>query len=132
LPDHVIDRVYAGDRISDLLAHASRQTLLVTNLSSALLVCAAELMDVPAVCLVGGRETRRTVSRATRGARYFAWAGTTSTRPTSTYCPPAVCLQWTAKRFLPGLRAALPSGVIGRSSYSPWKPFNLHARTPLT
>ena len=54
-PNHVIDNIYAGDRISDLLTHASRKTLLVTNLSSALLVCVAELMDVPAVCLVGGQ-----------------------------------------------------------------------------
>jgi hypothetical protein len=53
--NHVIGCVYAGDRISDLLTHSSRETLLVTNLSSALLVCVAELMDVPAVCLVGGQ-----------------------------------------------------------------------------
>ena len=36
-PGRTVDRVYAGDRISDLLTHASQTTLLVTNLSSALL-----------------------------------------------------------------------------------------------
>ncbi|MCX5674940.1 MAG: DRTGG domain-containing protein [Planctomycetota bacterium] len=55
-PGRTVDRVYAGDRISDLLTHASQTTLLVTNLSSALLVCVAELMDVPAICLVGGQD----------------------------------------------------------------------------
>jgi hypothetical protein len=62
-PGRTVDRVYAaqygpvrGDRISDLLTHASQTTLLVTNLSSALLACVAELMDVPAICLVGGQD----------------------------------------------------------------------------
>jgi len=40
-PGRTVDRVCAGDRISDLLTHASHTTLLVTNLSSALLVCVA-------------------------------------------------------------------------------------------
>jgi hypothetical protein len=66
-PVHVIDSVYAGDRISDLLTHASRQTLLVTNLSSALLVCVAELMDVPAVCLVGGQAPAPEIVSAAKG-----------------------------------------------------------------
>jgi hypothetical protein len=54
-PGRPVDRVYAGDRISDLLTHASPRTLLVTNLPSALVACVAELMDVPAICLVGGQ-----------------------------------------------------------------------------
>jgi hypothetical protein len=49
-----IEHVYAGDRISDLLSHASDTTLLVSNLSGAQLLRLAELMDVPAICLVGG------------------------------------------------------------------------------
>jgi hypothetical protein len=48
----VIDRVYAGDRISDLLSHASPTALVVTNLTGSQLVRAAELMDVPGLCLV--------------------------------------------------------------------------------
>jgi len=47
------DRFYAGDRISDLLNHASDRTLLVTNLASLQLVRSADLMDVPGVCVAG-------------------------------------------------------------------------------
>jgi hypothetical protein len=51
-----IERLYAGDRISDLLNQASPTTLVVTNLVGPQLVRAAELMDVPGICLVGGHE----------------------------------------------------------------------------
>lgn len=53
-PGAEIDRVYAGDRISDLLDQATERTLLVTNLAGAQLMRLAELMDVPAICLTGG------------------------------------------------------------------------------
>jgi len=49
-----INRVYAGDKMSDLLNEASDDTLLVTNLSSEQLIRIAQLMDVPAICLVRG------------------------------------------------------------------------------
>ena len=65
------DGVYAGDRISDLLTHASQTTLLVTNLSSALLVCVAELMDVPAICLVGGQSPTPEIISAARAHGMF-------------------------------------------------------------
>lgn len=51
-----IERVYAGDRISDLLEQASESTLLVTNLASLQLMRLADVMDVPAVCLLNGAE----------------------------------------------------------------------------
>ena len=51
-----IDRVCAGDRISDLLAQASGTSLVVTNLVGASLLRVAELMDIPAICLVGDTE----------------------------------------------------------------------------
>lgn len=51
-----IDRVYAGDRISDLLDRASPRTLLVTNLASRQLLRLADVMDVPAICFAGGRQ----------------------------------------------------------------------------
>ena len=70
-PNHVIDSIYAGDRISDLLTHASQKTLLVTNLSSALLVCVAELMDVPAVCLVGGQAPAPEIVSAAKARGMF-------------------------------------------------------------
>jgi len=50
-----VERVYAGDVISDLLREASDTTLLVTSLSSLQLLRVAELMDVPGICFVNGR-----------------------------------------------------------------------------
>jgi len=49
-----VAKVYAGDRVSDLLNEASDQTLLVTNLMSLQMVRVAELMDVPGICFVNG------------------------------------------------------------------------------
>jgi hypothetical protein len=49
-----IERVYAGDRMSDLLNHASPATLVVTNLATSQLIRAAALMDAAAVCIVNG------------------------------------------------------------------------------
>ncbi len=51
-PNVSADQVYAGDRISDLLNAAGECILLVTNLASAQLMRMAELLDVPAICLV--------------------------------------------------------------------------------
>jgi len=53
-PIITIKRVYAGDRISDMLAQESEGTLVVTNLVGTPLLKAAELMDLPAICLVNG------------------------------------------------------------------------------
>ncbi len=50
--DAEVHRVYAGDRISDLLDQAGEDTLLVTNLACAQLMDLADLMDSPGVCLV--------------------------------------------------------------------------------
>lgn len=49
-----ITRVYAGDRVSDLLNEASDSTLLVSNLASLQMLRVAELMDVPGICFVNG------------------------------------------------------------------------------
>jgi len=49
-----IERVYAGDRMSDLISHASETTLVVTNLATSQLVRAAALMDLSGLCLVNG------------------------------------------------------------------------------
>lgn len=51
-----LDQVYAGDRISDLLAAAGDHALLVSNLASGQLVRVAQLMDIPGICLVNGQE----------------------------------------------------------------------------
>jgi len=49
-----VTRVYAGDRVSDLLNEASDKTLLVTNLANIQMVRVAELMEVPGICFVDG------------------------------------------------------------------------------
>ena len=49
-----VTKVYAGDRVSDLLNEASDRTLLVTNLANLQMVRVAELMDVPGICFVDG------------------------------------------------------------------------------
>ncbi len=54
--DREISKVYAGDRISDLIAQATPETLLVTNLANAQLIRVAELMDCPGICLVNGAD----------------------------------------------------------------------------
>ena len=50
--DIEIEGIYAGDRISDLLSKGTARTLLVTNLTGLQIVRVAELMDVPAFCLL--------------------------------------------------------------------------------
>lgn len=59
-----IDRVYAGDRISDMLERSSPRTLVVTNLASRPLLRLADLMDVPAICFVDGKEPEAEVIAA--------------------------------------------------------------------
>ena len=51
-----VTRIYAGDRVSDLLTEASDKTLLVSNLASLQMLRVAELMDVPGICFVNGVE----------------------------------------------------------------------------
>jgi hypothetical protein len=53
-PDTEILSVYAADTMSELIAHASAGTLLLTHLDNAQLVRVAELMDAPAICLLDG------------------------------------------------------------------------------
>ena len=62
-----IDRICAGDKMSDLISAATRTALLVTNLDSAQVLNVARLMDVPGVCLLSGNAPRReTVNAAER------------------------------------------------------------------
>lgn len=51
-----VAKIYAGDRVSDLLNEASDRTLLVSNLVSVQMLRVAELMDVPGICFVNGVE----------------------------------------------------------------------------
>jgi hypothetical protein len=52
--ERAINRFHAADTMSDLIAHATPETLLVTSLNNAQLIRVAELMDVPGICLVSG------------------------------------------------------------------------------
>jgi hypothetical protein len=54
--DAQVMKIYAGDRVSDLLNEASNKTLLVTNLANLQMVRVAELMEVPGICFVDGAE----------------------------------------------------------------------------
>jgi hypothetical protein len=49
-----VRRVYCADTMSDLIEHASPDTLLVTSLNNSQLIRVAELMDVPGICLTSG------------------------------------------------------------------------------
>jgi hypothetical protein len=49
-----VSRVFAADTMSELIAHASPGTMLLTHLDNAQLGRVAELMDVPAICLLDG------------------------------------------------------------------------------
>jgi hypothetical protein len=40
--------------MSDLIANAGRDTLIVTSLNNSQLIRVAELMDIPGICLAGG------------------------------------------------------------------------------
>jgi redox-sensing transcriptional repressor len=56
-----VTRIYAGDRVSDLLNEASDKTLLVTNLANLQMVRVAELMEVPGICFVDGIDPDREI-----------------------------------------------------------------------
>jgi redox-sensing transcriptional repressor len=56
-----VTRIYAGDRVSDLLNEASDKTLLVTNLANVQMIRLAELMEVPGVCFVDGVDPEREI-----------------------------------------------------------------------
>ncbi len=51
----------------------------------------------------------------TSARRPYFVGGSISIRPASMYCPPRVCLQWTAMEFLPGLRVAAAAGWMRTS-----------------
>lgn len=61
-----IDSVFAGDKVSDLLNAATHSTLIVTNLNGLQLMRLAELMDVPAICLLNGVEPDGEIIQAAR------------------------------------------------------------------
>lgn len=62
----VIERIYAGDRMSDLLNEVSDATLLVTHVSNAGLLRLVELMDIPGVCLLNAVEPEERLVAAAR------------------------------------------------------------------
>ena len=62
-----INRIYAGNKMSDILNEATSDTLVVTDLNNQQLIRAAELMDVKVICLlrdtVPARDILTTVER---------------------------------------------------------------------
>jgi hypothetical protein len=46
----------ASNKMSELIAHAFADTLMVTSLNNTQLIRIADLMDVPGICLAGGQE----------------------------------------------------------------------------
>jgi hypothetical protein len=66
--DSEVTRVYAGDTMSDLIAHAASDTLLVTPLNNPQLARIAELMDLPGFCLVNGASPDPVLVEAARAA----------------------------------------------------------------
>lgn len=65
--DAEIQTVYAGDKMSDLLEHATSNTLIVTNLINTQLLRVGELMDLPGICLVDGAEPGTEILEAAAG-----------------------------------------------------------------
>ena len=59
-----IEHAYAGDRMSNLLSEGSETTLLVTNLSNAMLPRVAELVDAAGLCLLNGLSPEPAMIRA--------------------------------------------------------------------
>jgi hypothetical protein len=52
--DRKVARFFASNTMSELIANAARDTLLVTSLNNIQLIRVAELMDAPGICLVSG------------------------------------------------------------------------------
>jgi hypothetical protein len=59
-----IERAYAGDAMSNLLSEGSQTTLLVTNLSNAMLPRVAQLVDAAGLCLLNGLRAEPEIVRA--------------------------------------------------------------------
>jgi len=62
--DTAVERVWAGDRMSDLISAAGPGTLLVTNLDGVQLLRVAELMETAGVCFAQGAAPRPEVVAA--------------------------------------------------------------------
>jgi len=61
-----VERVFASDKISELLHHGAPGTLLVTGLANPHLARAAGLVEASAICLTGGREPSAELVAAAR------------------------------------------------------------------
>jgi hypothetical protein len=70
-----ISGAYAADTMSDLIAHAAPDTLLVTSLDNNQLLRVADLMDVPGICITAAGNTARHLSPATGTALLFSRVG---------------------------------------------------------
>jgi hypothetical protein len=69
--DHPVEisRVYAGDRMSDLLNEVADGTLLVTHLAHPALMRSMDLLEAAAVCFVNGAAPEADVASASNAHR---------------------------------------------------------------
>lgn len=76
-PENQVSRVFAADTMSELIANAAPGTLLLTHLDNAQLGRMAELMEVPAICLLDGARPGRELlaAAAVAGAAILVSAG---------------------------------------------------------
>ncbi|NLN93830.1 MAG: hypothetical protein GX130_11060 [Candidatus Hydrogenedens sp.] len=54
LEECLIEQVFAGDRMSDLLGAVSERMLIITHLANQGMIRLVELMDASAICLLNG------------------------------------------------------------------------------
>ena len=66
--DREVQRVYAGDRMSDLLSAASENTLIITHVANQSIVRLIELMELPAVCFLNSLQPDAATLAAARSA----------------------------------------------------------------
>jgi predicted transcriptional regulator len=63
-----IERAYASDLMSDVLAFASPGTLLLTGLTNVQIIRTAQMMDIPAVVFVRGKKPQEEAVTLARSA----------------------------------------------------------------
>ncbi len=71
--EHLLDREvktgFACDLISEMLAYAGSETLLITSLTNAHVIHTAEVMDAVGVIFVGGKRPDPAMIKAVNGGR---------------------------------------------------------------
>ncbi len=69
--DKEIQKVFAGDRMSDLIHNADEYTLIITHLNQISLVQLFEIFDVPAICLISDTEPVQELVQSAEGKKTY-------------------------------------------------------------